>query len=72
MYLIKKMISYISAVLNIRLTSVKTAFQYSNFYYDALRFLNLFIAKKWFFFSNNVKNLFLTLYESYGSTHKYY
>lgn len=72
MYLIKKMISYISAVLNIRLTSVKTAFQYSNFYYDALRFLNLFIAKKWFFFfSNNVKNLFLTLYESYGST-KYY
>lgn len=46
MYLIKKMISYISAVLNIRLTSVKTAFQYSNFYYDALRFLNLFIAKK--------------------------
>lgn len=46
MYLIKKMISYISAVLNIRLTFVKTAFQYSNFYYDALRFLNLFIAKK--------------------------
>lgn len=71
MYLIKKMISYISAVVNIRLTSVKTAFQYSNFYYDALRVLKLFIAKNGFFHLKG-KKLFLTLYESYGSTHKYY